>query len=566
MVTREHRSYRPSRLVIWFFLVASADARIIYVDHSAAGRNNGESWADAFTNLSAALDKARAHDEVRVARGTYRPALPTADRQESFDLGKASGATIRGGYAGLGAPDPEVCAFEAYPTILSGDLRGDDEPGFRHDGENCYHVLTGRGTDPTTVLEGFTITGGHANSQSPEDQCGAGLYNEGGGLTIRDCHFLGNTCDDNGGAVFNKAGALRLIRCRFSDNRATNGGAVYSVDNSVHDYPVLFACRFSGNRADNCGGGLYHSNSHAELIGCAFYANRAADGGGVYNDRSGPDRPRQIWVAAGTYTPSAAGTRENASFSLVSNMAVYGGFAGSKAPLEERDPERYVTTLSGDLPHNDVNVADSCDLLDGPTRSDNCCHVVTGSETDATAVLEGFTITGGMATGVLSDASGGAIYIRSGSLTLHGCTFRANAATAGGGAIYCRLRAPKIRACTIRHDSAGKGGGRRRRRHAGARRGRTQHHGLQHHRQQRRRRRRRGRLPGTTGRGSRRLPASHPLHDPRQSRRGEERPRWPGPAARHVHHYRRFDALRQHAPRAVGGRRHHPDRRNRGDL
>jgi predicted outer membrane repeat protein len=679
MATREHQGHRLPALVIWVLLVASADARIVYVDHSAGGRNNGERWEDAFTNLSVALEKARAGDEIRVARGTYRPALPTGDRAESFDLGKASGATIRGGYAGLTGPEPDARDFEAYPTILSGDLRGDDEPGFQHDGDNCFHVLTGAGTDPTTVLEGFTITGGHASEDEP---CGAGLYNDGGALTIRDCHFLGNIGQDNGGAVFNKAGALKLIRCRFSDNRATNGGAIYSVDNSVHDYPVLLACRFNGNRADSCGGGLYHNNSHAELVGCAFYANwaayggavynnlsdpnlinclfsgnRAEDGGGVYNDLGrpnlinctfsrnaaddyggglynfdasptltncilwansdrggtdgaaqihlpadatvrycciqgwtdqwgglgnidldprfadddGPDDklgtedddlslrrkspcldagdsnalpsvtfgldgkreaaqripfdfagnprvangrvdlgafefcpdlepgdiiyvdadapstsprdgrnwatafvslqqalqvardysgpPRQIWVAAGTYTPSAAGTRENASFSLVSNVAVYGGFAGSETALEERDPERYVTILSGDLQHNDVNVADPCDLLSEPTRADNCCHVVTGSETDATAVLDGFTITGGVANGALSDASGGGIYIRSGSPTLRRCTFRDNAATACGGAIYCRSRAPKILACTIRHNSAGKGGG-----------------------------------------------------------------------------------------------------------
>jgi hypothetical protein len=40
----------------------------------------------------------------------------------------------------------------------------------------------------------------------------------------------------------------------------------------------------------------------------------------------------QIWVAAGTYTPSATGDR-NTSFTLKNGVAVYGGFAGSEAQL-----------------------------------------------------------------------------------------------------------------------------------------------------------------------------------------------------------------------------------------
>src|SRR5262245_22819057 len=54
----------------------------------------------------------------------------------------------------------------------------------------------------------------------------------------------------------------------------------------------------------------------------------------------------QIWVAAGTYTPSATGDRD-ASFTLSSGVAVYGGFAGSETQLGERDWTANATTLSG---------------------------------------------------------------------------------------------------------------------------------------------------------------------------------------------------------------------------
>lgn len=54
-------------------------------------------------------------------------------------------------------------------------------------------------------------------------------------------------------------------------------------------------------------------------------------------------------------------------------------------------------------------------LLWEPTRAENSFHVTTGSGTDETAVLDGFTITAGTANGSYPDGSGGGIYNDSGS-------------------------------------------------------------------------------------------------------------------------------------------------------
>ena len=75
-------------------------------------------------------------------------------------------------------------------------------------------------------------------------------------------------------------------------------------------------------------------------------------------------------------------------------------------------------------------------VLDG---TDSAYHVVTGSGTNYTAVLQGFTIQGGNASGDGTNADdsyfGGGLLIDGGSPTISDCTFTANGAVSGG-AIY----------------------------------------------------------------------------------------------------------------------------------
>lgn len=82
-------------------------------------------------------------------------------------------------------------------------------------------------------------------------------------------------------------------------------------------------------------------------------------------------------------------------------MAIYGGFppGGGDGTFAVRnpDPSTNGTILSGDLAGNDINtdgnqIAESIDDLKGDDHSD---HVVTGTGTGTTAVLDGFVITAG---------------------------------------------------------------------------------------------------------------------------------------------------------------------------
>ncbi|MHC4676812.1 MAG: right-handed parallel beta-helix repeat-containing protein, partial [Planctomycetota bacterium] len=173
--------------------------RIYYVDDDAVGNNDGSSWDNAYNYLQDALDAAFSEDEIRVAQGIYTPAEPSGDRTATFHL--INGVAINGGYAGVGAPDPDARDITAYETILSGDLNGNDVGDLYDESraENSRHVVTGSGTDANAVLEGFTITGGNTHDWPTYNGAGAGMYNHTGSPTLTNCTFIGNSADIGGG-------------------------------------------------------------------------------------------------------------------------------------------------------------------------------------------------------------------------------------------------------------------------------------------------------------------------------------------------------------------------------
>jgi len=189
-------------------------------------------------------------------------------------------------------------------------------------------------------------------------------------------------------------------------------------------------------------------------------------------DTETADKPIEIRVAQGIYTPDRNSTspdgtgNRNATFQLINNVTIKGGFAGfNETDPNARDIEACETILSGDLSRNDLDVYDPGNLYDLPDRYDNSEIVVTGSNTDATAVLDGFTITDGyiwVVTYRLGGApSGGAgMSISSGSPTLIDCTFTDNVTgNSGGGLLIYDDSNPTLLNCKFTRNYAGSGGG-----------------------------------------------------------------------------------------------------------
>lgn len=153
----------------------------------------------------------------------------------------------------------------------------------------------------------------------------------------------------------------------------------------------------------------------------------------------------EIWVAAGVHYPGQAGNWL-ATFHLKEGVGIYGGFTGNELTRDERDWTLNPTILSGDIDRNYV--------LDGG----NAYHVVTSSDVGSTAILDGFTISGGNAVGD-THMSGGGMYCANSSPTLVNLTFSSNKAAHNGGGMYNYLSSPKLTNISFSSNSAERGGG-----------------------------------------------------------------------------------------------------------
>ena len=282
-----------------------AGGAVYFVDDSATGANNGLSWTDAFTDLQIALDVAVKGDEVRVGQGTYRPTVPGGDRGISFLV--PTGITLLGGYAGVGADDPDRRDIDAYRTVLSGDLNGDDavpsyaghllEVPTRQD--NSYHVVRVPYVYPAapTTIGGISISGGNANGEHYTQRDGAGVVAEHDGVLIESCVIEANSAAGNaGGCMWGNLRNCRFLAnysggygggvmfprsmesCVFERNVGVNGGGMYGAS----DNTVYTQCEFRDNEA-GLGGAVFLGNQKGNFERCDFVGNRSTgNGGGIY--------------------------------------------------------------------------------------------------------------------------------------------------------------------------------------------------------------------------------------------------------------------------------------------
>ncbi len=249
-----------------------------YLGDGTPAYRDGLSWATAFEHLQDALAVASPGDEIRMAQGRYRPdqgtGVTSGDRAATFRV--PDGVTIKGGFAGVGAADPDWRDSALFATVLTGDLAGNDDPN--DEGrwlDNTKHIITAMGVGAGTVLDGLIITHGYA-----ADEHDAALYNEGGSLVLRDCTFRDNGADNGDAGVYNHKGNLRIEHCRFIHNGAHEGsGALRNCEGALE----VIASEFIENGSAHEAAAVDNEKGQAVLFGCVFRANGSDRRGAVWS-------------------------------------------------------------------------------------------------------------------------------------------------------------------------------------------------------------------------------------------------------------------------------------------
>jgi subtilisin family serine protease len=256
---------------------------IYYVDLSAPVGGDGSSWNNAFQRIQDGINATSANDQVWVARGVYYESIQMAPNVEVY-----------GSFTGLNGVKEQALAerlFEEPSTFINGSLAD-------HVVDFSYAIYA--------RLDGFCITGGHANGTHPHNFGGGALFYRtfgassilsnsriygnwadrfGGGIYIwndanpilRNVIITRNQVGEHGGGVaFNESSSSSVSSINFSmiiGNSASRGGAIYYYSDSRLENSII-----AGNFADH-GSALYgRLGAHLDIWNATFHGNYDASG------------------------------------------------------------------------------------------------------------------------------------------------------------------------------------------------------------------------------------------------------------------------------------------------
>jgi len=236
--------------------------------------------ADPFCSIQPGIDASADGDEVLVAPGTYF---------ESIDFnGKA--ITLR--------------------SSDGADVTTIDGAGLKDSVVKC---VSGEGL--TTVLNGFTVTGGLT-------QCGGGMLiglgtgNE-SGATVSSCVFTGNIASVGGGVKVKVGSSAVMTDCVLRKNLANVGGGI-SNDGVLQ----MDNCALIGNTAAGSGGGLYGIGDWT-VTNCIFGRNTTTGSGGGVRSATKSRSTFSNCVFSGNLNSFAGGGIASTGSSLMVEQSVF---------------------------------------------------------------------------------------------------------------------------------------------------------------------------------------------------------------------------------------------------
>ena len=170
-----------------------------------------------------------------------------------------------------------------------------------------------RGETEQSVLQGFTITRGHAAIDSSTGSGGGILVKANAYPTIVGCTLTDNRADYSGGGMALYGSGIFVSHCKIENNTlgvsgTVLGGGIYvsgddvTIENSIFSqnvasgtsgrgggvyshgkYLEIKSCSFSNHTTPRIGGGAYVTGQKSTVSACSFRNNTTSDrGGGLY--------------------------------------------------------------------------------------------------------------------------------------------------------------------------------------------------------------------------------------------------------------------------------------------
>ena len=287
---------------------------IIYVKQNSTGGDDGKSWDTAYDSLSDALLSVTEPDtQIWVAAGVYHPDTTGLGDPRNAIFTFDADVEVYGGFVGtehyLDERDPFV-----NETILSGDLNGNDQPGFGNRADNSFQVVL---SADNAILDGFTISGGY--NADIAGGAGAGMFVD-SDMEVRNCRVKDNWSNLYGGGIYIEDAVVTLQNCLLVDNAAYNGVtsygggifAYYSAGNENKQFEII-NCTISSNQSINenlvyNGSGVYvYSNTNTHIKNSIVWGNVLEySGQGYYDD-----------ICAGSSTVTASYCNYGDSYNVV---------------------------------------------------------------------------------------------------------------------------------------------------------------------------------------------------------------------------------------------------------
>lgn len=443
----------PSALSALLLSASAAGGRPLFVTASAPPGGDGQSWATAFASPHDALAIAAQGgiDTIWIAEGTYTPverSSPGDPRSVRFAL--APGVTLYGGFAGdetsLEKRNPTL-----HPTILSGDLAGDDGPGFTNVADNAYHVVTAASLATPVTLDGLVIRGGNASGAADADRRGGAMHAIGSTVILVGCRVESNRALQHAGGARLEQCTATFANCIFEGNQTSSsngiGGAIGAVGGSL----TVEACMFTANsvlsgQAGGSGGAIgAEAGTMLQATNCSFEANVAKQAG--------------IYVAAGAYAIVQCEFSGNIATASSTGAAFFANsgqgsivdcvFTGNSA-TGDGGAVRIFSPQTGNPPPAVVTI-DGCAFLGNSTLASGGALAL-----DRAAA----TVTECVFVGNSSGAAGGALWVAlDDSTTIKECWMEGNVAVDGGAIALGSLVGATLEACTIRSNIADETGG-----------------------------------------------------------------------------------------------------------